>query len=136
MNSTNPLVTVYITNYNYAAYIRDSIESVLTQTLQDFELLIIDDGSSDNSKEIIEEYRETESVTIIYQKNKGLNITNNVAMRAAKGKYIMRLDADDFLVKEALAEMSNVLEGDDELGLIFPDYYYVDGDGKKTGEER
>jgi len=136
MNSTNPLVTVYITNYNYAAYIRDSIESVLTQTLQDFELLIIDDGSSDNSKEIIEEYRETESVTIIYQKNKGLNITNNVAMRAAKGKYIMRLDADDFLVKEALAEMSSVLEGDDELGLIFPDYYYVDGDGKKTGEER
>ncbi len=130
------LVTIYITNYNYGKYIRQSIESVLSQTEQDFELLIIDDGSVDNSREIIEEYRGNPKISIIYQKNKGLNITNNIAMRASHGKYLMRLDADDFLEPEAVEVMSAVLEQDDELGLVFPDYYYVDAGGEKIGEER
>lgn len=131
-----PLVTVYITNYNYEKYIEQSIASVRAQTLQDYELIIIDDGSTDGSREIIETYRGTPKTTIIYQQNKGLNITNNVAMRASTGKYIVRLDADDFLVPTALQEMTRVLEANDELGLVFPDYYYVDADGEITGEER
>jgi glycosyltransferase involved in cell wall biosynthesis len=134
--SRNNLVTIYITNFNYGKYIQLSIESVLNQTFQNFELLIIDDGSTDNSKEVIERYRQHEKVSIIYQRNKGLNITNNIAMRAAQGKYIVRLDADDFLAPEAIAEMTNVLEADDSLGLVFPDYYYVDSHGVVTGEER
>lgn len=81
------LVTVYITNYNYAAFIAQSIDSVLNQTLQHFELLIIDDGSTDNSKEIIENYRNNPKIHIIYQQNKGLNITNNIAMRMARKIY-------------------------------------------------
>lgn len=130
------LVTIYITNYNYQLFIRQSIESVLAQTFKDFELLIIDDGSTDRSKTIIEEYRGNDKVTIIYQKNKGLNITNNVAMRASKGKYLMRLDADDFLEPIAVEKMVDVLEKDEELGLVFPDYYYVDINGLITGEEK
>lgn len=131
-----PLITVYITNYNYAPYIKTCVSSVLNQTLQDFELLIIDDGSTDNSREIIEEYRNHPNVSIIYQQNRGLNITNNVAIRASAGTYIMRLDADDFLDPEALHIMSAVLEADSSLGLVFPDYYYVDKEGNTTGEER
>lgn len=136
MSTDNPLISVYITNYNYERFIEQSIESVLNQSLQDFELVIIDDGSADNSRNIIESYRENDKVTIIYQQNKGLNITNNVAMRVAKGKYLMRLDADDFLTETALEDMSSLLEGNEELGLVFPDYYYVDADGNVTGEER
>jgi len=132
----SPLVTVYITNFNYERYLQKAIESVLAQSMQDFELFIIDDGSTDNSKRIIESYREQEKISIIYQQNKGLNITNNVAMRAANGKYLMRLDADDFLEKEALNKMSQSLEKDEELGLVFPDYYYVDADGNRTGIEQ
>lgn len=131
-----PLVTVYITNYNYEQFLRQSIESVLNQSLQDFELIIIDDGSKDGSKAIIEEYRPHEKISIIYQQNKGLNITNNVAMRTANGKYLMRLDADDFLEPNALEVMSAVLDKDDDLGLVFPDYYYVNAEGLKTGEEK
>jgi glycosyltransferase involved in cell wall biosynthesis len=132
----NPLVTIYITNYNYGKFIRKSIESALEQTLHDFELIIIDDGSTDNSKEIIEEYRANPKVAIVYQKNKGLNITNNIAMRLAKGKYLMRLDADDFLEPSAIEVMSARLETDESLGLIFPDYYYVNAENVRTGEER
>ncbi len=131
----SPTISVYITNYNYAQFIRQSIESVLDQSFQDFELIIIDDGSTDGSRDIIEEYRNQERITIIYQKNKGLNITNNVAMRVANGKYLMRLDADDYLVPLALEKMVAPLEDDDELGLIFPDYYYVDAEGNITGQE-
>lgn len=136
MSFENPLVTIYITNFNYEKYIEQSIESVFAQTLQDFELIIIDDGSTDNSRDIIEKYREHEKVTIIYQQNKGLNITNNVAMRVSKGKYLMRLDADDYLTATAVEDMSALLEANDELGLVFPDYYYVDAAGSITGEER
>lgn len=131
----NPLLTVYITNYNYGKYIKQSIESVLVQTFQDFELFIIDDGSVDDSKEIIEQYRDNPKINIIYQQNKGLNVTNNIAMRASVAKYIMRLDADDFLTPDALEIMVSTLENDTDLGLVFPDYYYTNDDGIITGEE-
>lgn len=133
---SNPLISVYITNYNYERFIEQSIESILNQTFSDWELIIIDDGSTDGSKEIIERYRDRPEVTIIYQQNKGLNITNNVAMRVAKGKYLMRLDADDYMVPEALEKIVAPLEADDALGLVFPDYYYVDAEGQITGEEK
>lgn len=127
-----PKVTVYITNYNYGQYIEQAINSVLNQSYKDFELFIIDDGSTDNSKEIIEKYSYIENVRIIYQKNKGLIITNNIALRLAQGDYIMRLDADDFLDKNALKLMVHELEEDSELGLVFPNYFIVDNNGTVT----
>lgn len=128
MNSfaNSPIVTVYITNYNYDQYIRKAIESVFQQSFQQFELLIIDDGSTDNSRTIIEGYAQLPNVRVIYQQNKGLNITNNIALQLARGRYIMRLDADDYLRADALEKMVCVLEGDSEIGLVFPDYYLVD----------
>ena len=132
MKNKSPLISVYITNYNYANYIQQSIESVLNQTEQDFELLIIDDGSTDNSTDIIEIYRSNEKVKIIYQQNKGLNVSNNIALRASAGKYLIRLDADDFLHHSALEKLSSVLENDDKMGLVFPDYYLVDKKGNIT----
>ena len=122
------LITIYITNYNYGQFIQNAIDSVLTQESVDFELLIIDDGSTDNSRDIIETYRDNENVTIIYQENKGLNVTNNVALHLSKGDYIMRLDADDYLAPLALKKLSDELESDPELGLVFPDYYIVDAE--------
>lgn len=130
------LVSVYITNYNYASFLRQSIESVLQQTLSDFELLIIDDGSTDNSRDIIESYRNVPNVIIINQQNRGLNVTNNIAMRASHGKYLMRLDADDFLDPHALMILSDALERDQELGMVFPDYFLVDEYGNVLNIER
>ncbi|MCH7818603.1 MAG: glycosyltransferase [Candidatus Marinimicrobia bacterium] len=124
-----PLVTVYITNRNYGKYLRESIKSVLDQTLQDFELLIIDDGSVDESKEILKDYEDLQDVFVIYQQNKGLNSTANVALKLARGKYIIRLDADDYFDKNALEVMTSYLEKDKKLSLIFPDYYLVDESG-------
>ena len=93
----NFLITIYITNHNYGKYIKQSIESVLNQTYKNFELIIIDDGSTDNSKNVIEKYTNNKKVKIIYQNNKGLTVSNNIAIKISQGKYITRLDADDWL---------------------------------------
>ena len=110
-----PLVTVYITNHNYGKYLSKSIKSVLNQSLKDFELIIIDDGSIDNSKEILKKYEKNKKIKIIFQKNKGLIVSNNLALRLAKGKYILRLDADDWLDPHALEIMSSILEKNSKL---------------------
>lgn len=133
---TTPLVSIYITNHNYGRFIKEAIESILNQTLKDFELIIIDDGSTDNSRVIIEEYDNLEYVKIIFQKNKGLNISNNIAMRAASGKYIMRLDADDYLDQNALLVLTSSLEENKNLGLVFPDYYIIDQNSNIIGIEK
>lgn len=123
-----PKVTVYVTSHNYGRFIRQAVDSVLAQTMTDFELIIIDDGSTDDSRDIIETY-EDRRVIKIYQKNKGLNVTNNVAVRAARGEYVMRLDADDYLDPNALSVMAGVLDRSPDVGMVFPDYYHVDAAG-------
>jgi len=131
-----PLITVYIANYNYAKYLNRSIQSLLNQTFQDFELLIIDDGSTDNSQEIIKQFEENEKVYTVFQRNKGLNRTNNVALKLSRGKYIMRLDADDYLDVHALEIMVSELEKNPECAIVFPDYYLIDEYDNITGHIR
>ena len=130
MLKTNPLITVYITNYNYGKFIKKAINSVLNQTFKNYELIIIDDGSKDKSVEIINEFQNKKNIKIIFQKNKGLVVSNNLALRLSKAKYIMRLDSDDWLDPHALEIMSNILERDKKISLVFPDYYEVDKNGK------
>ena len=124
-----PLVTIYITNFNYGLYLNESIKSVLNQTYQNYELIIIDDGSTDNSKKVIEKFRHLKNVKIIFQKNKGLNFANNIALKLSKGKYITRLDADDWLDENFLQVMVSNLKKDPKIGMIFCNYYLVDKNG-------
>ena len=126
MNSK--LITVYITNYNYGRYIRKCIDSVLNQSINNFELIIIDDGSTDNSREILKEFLNNKKIRIIFQNNLGLNASNNIAIGLSKGAYILRLDADDFLEKNALELMYNLMEEEGDVAMLFPDYYLVDKD--------
>lgn len=119
-------VTVYITNYNYEKYVEKAIISVLNQTYGDYELLIFDDGSTDNSLSIIQKYQDHSKVTIIKQQNQGLINTANNALDIAKGKYIIRLDADDYFDENALLVMVNHLKTHQEYDLVYPDYFEID----------
>lgn len=121
-----PLVTVYVTNHNYGKYLEKALESVFAQDYENFELIIIDDGSADNSLDVISRYEEREKSRIVLQNNKGLNVTNNIALKLSNGKYIMRLDADDYLEPSALSVLVEVLEKDDSIALVFPDFFEVD----------
>ena len=122
----DPLVSVYIVNHNYGRFLQQAIDSVLKQTLKDFEIIFIDNGSDDDSREKLEKYFSNKKIKIILQKNIGLNAANNIALKFARGKYIMRLDADDYLDKNALEIMCLTLEKKKNLGLVFPDYFTVD----------
>ena len=125
--SKTPLISVYITSYNYENYLQESIDSVKNQTLKNFELLIIDDGSTDNSRQIIKK-NLSPKIKCIFQKRKGLNVTNNIAIKNTSGKYVVRLDADDCLCPDALKKMSAALEKDKKAAMVFPDYYETDKD--------
>ncbi len=125
----NPLITIYITNHNYGKFLNKSINSVLNQTYTNYELIIIDDGSTDTSKKIIEKYKNLRNIKIIFQKNKGLVVSNNIALKLSKGDYITRLDADDWLDENFLQVMVNELKKDPKIGMIFCNYFLVNSKG-------
>ena len=125
----NPLITIYITNHNYGKYLSKSINSVLKQTYSNYELIIIDDGSTDNSKNIIRKYQNLKNIKIIFQKNKGLLVSNNIALKLSNGDYITRLDADDWLDENFLQVMVNELKKDPKIGMIFCNYFLVNSKG-------
>ncbi|MCG8511122.1 MAG: glycosyltransferase, partial [Rhodospirillales bacterium] len=130
VNAKFPQISIYIVNHNYGRYIEQAIQSVLNQTCDDYELLIIDNGSTDGSEEIISRYSNHEKVVTLFQDNIGLNRTNNVAIDETTGRYVMRLDADDYLHENALEVLAGTLDRRDDVGLVFPDYYLVDADGR------
>ena len=136
-------ISVYIPSHNYGRYLDCAIQSVLAQTIDDWELIVIDDGSTDNTADVLKKYEGHPKIRTVYQKNKGLNVTNNIALRLSNGKYLIRLDADDYMDENILLVLSNMLDSRPEVGLVFPDYYLVDEGGniieavrqKKIGEE-
>ncbi len=130
----DPLVSIYITNYNYGEYLQEAVESVLAQSFQDFELIIIDDGSTDGSGAIISNYKDVSKIICICQENRGLVHSSNVALKLSRGKYIMRLDADDYLAPQALEILVSELERDSKTALVFPDYYLTDREGSVLGQ--
>lgn len=125
-----PKISVYMPNHNYGLYINKAVNSILNQSIDDWELIIIDDGSSDDSLSILDKYKDNKKITIISQENKGLNITNNVAIRLARGKYIVRVDADDYVDENFLLVLSNTLDQNPKVGLVYPDYYCISPDDK------
>ncbi len=125
----NELISVYICNYNYDQFLDESIQSVLNQSYKNYELIIIDDGSTDNSKKIINNYQTNKKIRVFYKENEGLIRSSNFAIRASKGKYIIRLDADDYLDKNALLVLLSEIKKSKELALVYPDYYMIDSSG-------
>lgn len=107
----SPLVTVIIPVYNYANYIAATLDSVFAQTYRPMEVIVVDDGSTDNSAEIVRGYPE---VQYFYQSNQGVSVARNVAIAAAKGEFIAFLDADDLWKPEKLnVQIAYMLENPD-----------------------
>ena len=97
--------------YNAEKYLAKSIESMLGQTLKEIELILVNDGSKDNSLKICEEYKSKDSrVTVIDKKNEGACIARNTGIEKARGKYIQLVDADDYIENNMLEEQYNLAE--------------------------
>lgn len=127
MKNNNIFISVYITNRNYGRFLEKAIKSYLNQTFQEKELIIIDDASTDNSRKIIEKYENKKICRVIYNNtNQGLIKSSNIAIKAAKGKYVLRLDADDYLDSNALTIFYQEINRDPNIALVYSDYYVVD----------
>lgn len=116
-------ISIITASYNYAQYIEEAINSVINQSYQDWELIIVDDGSSDNSVEIIKQYCEKDSRIRLFQhengQNKGLKETLLLGITHATGDWIAFLESDDALMPENLQKKVEIAEKYPNLGLIF-----------------
>jgi len=96
----NPLVSVIIPLYNQKEFVGEAIESILNQSYQNIEIIVVNDGSTDEPSEILKKYKK--EIKLINQKNKGLAAARNTGIKYSSGEYIQLLDADDFLVKDKI----------------------------------
>lgn len=113
-----PLISVIMPVYNTAEYLGDAVQSILEQTRTDFEFIIIDDGSTDGSEEIIDRYAKSDNrVRVIHQEKGGIVAALNKGLQVAKGRYVARMDSDDISLPERLAKQVALMESNSKIGV-------------------
>ncbi len=127
-----PLVSAIIPNYNYSQYLREAIESVLGQTYSKLEIIVVDDGSEDNSRQIIKSYAD--KIKPIFQQNQGVAAARNRGVAESNGEYIAFLDADDAWLPEKIEKQVELLISNPELGLVYVNVMEIDGEGREINE--
>ena len=127
-----PLVSILINNYNYGRFIGKAIDSALSQTYKNIEVVIVDDGSTDDSQDIIASYGDR--IVSIFKENGGQCSSYNVGFANTKGEIICFLDSDDIFLPEKVAEVVEVFKSCEELGWCFHDLRWVDENAKLLPE--
>lgn len=122
-----PTISVIIPTYNGARYIRQAIDSVLAQSYSDYEIIVVDDGSTDNTAEILWPYGDR--ITYLYQSNQKLPTARNNGITASKGKYLAFLDSDDLFLPDKLEVQARYLDERPDVGLVASGWQYIDDDG-------
>ena len=128
---TKPLVTVLMTVYNGAKYLNASVQSIINQTFQDFEFLIVNDCSTDDSVKIIESYNDDRIVIYNNEKNIGQTKSLNIGLKLAKGKYIGRIDADDVAFPLWLEKLVGFIRKHPEYAAVSPGVIIIDSVDKR-----
>ena len=123
-----PLVSVIIPAYNAAGFLPKAIDSVLSQSYTNFEVILIDDGSTDNTKTVL---RETKRIKYFHQENKGLSSARNAGIQKSNGNYLVFLDADDWLEKDALIHNYEVIKDRPDIAFVSGNYYLLRGEGNQ-----
>ncbi len=126
---STPKVSVLMPAYNRANYIGQAIQSVLDQTYSDLELIVVDDGSTDNTAEVVQRFTDPR-VCYIYQQNKGVSGALNTAFQASHGCYIALLGSDDALFPDMLMETLPLLEANPDVGLVYARAQAMDSEGR------
>lgn len=126
--NSSPLVSVVMSVYNGEAYLREAIESVLNQTYKEFEFIMINDGSTDNSLSIMQSYEDKRIVLVTNDGNKGLIYSLNKGIEIAKGEFIARMDADDVCLSERFeCQVKQFMEHPGTV-VIGSDYFLLNGE--------
>lgn len=129
-----PKITVLMSVFNGEKYLKEAIDSILTQTINIFEFLIINDGSTDNSRNIILSYNDPKIRLIENQKNLGLTKSLNKGINLAKGEYIARMDSDDISLPERLEKQVSFLDNRKDIACVGCNCFIIDNNGNRTGK--
>ncbi len=132
------LVTAAITTYNRARFLAGALESIFAQAFGDYEVLVVDDGSTDETGEVLAPYQDR--IRVVRQENRGRSGARNTAVREARGRYVSFLDSDDRWLPDKLAREVPVLEADPRVGIVHGHVELVDEDDRpllrETAEHR
>lgn len=133
--SLRPLVSVIIPAYNAASYIRDTLHSVCGQTYSNLEIIVVDDGSEDDTAHVVRSVAADDGrIKLLSQENQGVASARNLAVEHARGDFIAPLDADDVWYPEKLQEQVNcMLAADDSVGLVYAWWVSIDGEDNIRG---
>jgi len=127
-----PKVSVIIPTYNRAHLVNRAIRSVLGQTYQDFEIIVVDDCSTDNTKEVVKSINDRRICFICHEKNRGSAAARNTGIKASKGEYIAFQDSDDEWLPEKLEKHMEIFEkAPDHVGVVYSGFYLRNGEQKK-----
>ena len=125
-----PRISIILTSFNHAKYLREAIESALNQTFQDFEIIIWDDASVDNSWEIIQSYRDTRIKAFRNdEQRRGVFGINKAISEVAQGEYIAIHHSDDVWELEKLEKQAAFLDSHADIGAVFTNAFAIDEDG-------
>ena len=124
--------SIIIPTYNRAAFLPKAIESVLAQTYTDWELIVVDDGSTDNTREVVSKYSD-KRITYIYQENSERSAARNNGIAHAKGNYICFLDSDNYMLPNRLEKIVECIASENKTACYYTDIEYVNEQrGSKT----
>ena len=124
-------VSVIIPTYNREKFVGRAIESVLNQTYKDYEIIVVDDGSMDNTKSVLAQFDN--KIQYVYQENHGISGARNRGIQESKGEYIAFLDSDDVWIPEKLTIQVDILNKNRNVGLVYSKLAILDEKGKKCG---
>ena len=131
-----PAVSVVIPVYNSAKYLRECLDSIVAQTFSDWEIIAVDDGSSDESPEILDEYAAKDSrIKVIHKANAGVSAARNDGLDAAQGEYVVFVDSDDLLVVNALDILHKTISSEN-ADIAFADHFSFQCDKNQEKERR
>ncbi len=118
---SNKLVSIIIPAYNAEKYIKEAVDSALAQTYPSVEVIVVDDGSTDGTKKVLEPYIAAQKIVYVHQSNGGLAASRNAGIKAAKGEFIAFLDADDMFLPEKVGSQMKALEVHPDFGVCYSD---------------
>ncbi len=124
-----PLVSVIIATYNMGRYVREAIDSVLGQDYPSVELIVVDDGSTDDTTRVLSLYSNDPRVVVIRQPNQGQTIAKNRGFNEAKGEYIAFCDADDTWIEHKLTRQIPLFDNESKIGVVYADILMISSNG-------
>lgn len=129
VHSYQPLISIILPTYNQAKYLPEALDSIFNQTLRDFELVIVNDGSTDDTSNILKKYAQTYNFKLINQTNQGLPKALNTGFTEAKGKYLTWTSSDNIMLPAMLEKLYGALENNPPISVFYADWIFIDDAG-------